>query len=452
MQILSLKTPFMGLQAIEKIEIRRFLLLIGEQASGKSTLAKLIYFFQKVPEYAYESIYADLEGYTMGNKSNPNCVIDKLEDEFYQAFGQIKQKELDIYFHYSSINTTINIKKVQNEIIIELSEYLREKLQTVLDTTADNFYKAHLGQTKGYHTILFKVFSQLRLALNALFDNQNTDFSYIIAGRSTTVAFPDMIEARLAVELENVIESTIKKQQFGRRIGNEYLLLQFINWARELRIFFKNNGGTFISAKERLTHHESLDILIGIFERILKGKYDFQNGDETLIINENEKIGFKDASSGQQEVLRILQGIFVATGTENRTEMMIVEEPEAHLFPLAQREIIHAFALFLNTIQGGKLIITTHSPYILACVNVLLMAKYVAQQKEKHIETIDTKIVKKYFWIDSADFSVYSLGHEVPYCVNVKDDVTGLINQNYLDSISEALGMQYQQLYQLLTR
>ena len=261
-----------------------------------------------------------------------------------------------------------------------------------------------------------------------------------------------MIEAKLAVELEKVTESILKKQQFGRRIGNEYLLLTFINWEREVRIFFKNNGGSFLSAKSKLIHHESLDKLISIFERILKGKYDYQNGDETIKINENEKVGLKDASSGQQEVLRILQGIFIATGTENRTEMMIVEEPEAHLFPLAQREIINAFALFLNTIQGGKLIITTHSPYILACINILLMATYVAKQKNNQTETIDTQIIAQDFWINSEDFSAYSLGHEAPYCINLKDDITGFIAQNYLDSISDALGLQYQQLYQLLTR
>ena len=448
----------MGLQPIEKIEINRFLLLIGEQASGKSTLAKLIYFFQKVPEYIYESIYNDLEERTrLVSKGNPNCIADKIEDEFYQAFGQISQSKLQIKFCYRikdvpfSQDISVEIKKTENKIVVELGGHLEQQLQTILDTTLENFDKAHAGQAKNYHTRLFTVYGALRNEVNTLFGNKNTDFTYIIAGRSTTVAFPEMIEAKLTVELENVIESTIKKQQFGRRIGNEYLLLQFINWAREVRIFFRNNGGTFVSAKDRLIHHESLDKLIGIFERVLKGKYDYQNGEEMIRINEHEKVGLKDASSGQQAVLRILQGIFIATGTENRTEMMIVEEPEAHLFPLAQREIINAFALFLNTIQGGKLIITTHSPYVLACVNILLMAKYVAKQKSGQIETIDKNIIEKDFWLDAADFSAYSLGHEAPYCVNLKDDITGFISQNYLDSISEALGLEYQQLYQLLT-
>ena len=43
--------------AVQPCEIvfDRFLLLIGEQASGKSTIAKLIYFFQTLPDALYEN-------------------------------------------------------------------------------------------------------------------------------------------------------------------------------------------------------------------------------------------------------------------------------------------------------------------------------------------------------------------------------------------------------------
>jgi hypothetical protein len=162
-------------------------------------------------------------------------------------------------------------------------------------------------------------------------------------------------------------------------------------------------------------------------------------------------VPIKDASSGQQEVLRIIQGIFLAIGLRNRKEFLIVEEPEAHLFPLAQKELINAFALFLNTIPEGKLIITTHSPYVLASVNILLMANYTAQQNGEVLKSKVNKSVSQDFWLSGEEINVYALGGE-EYCLNIKDDVTGLINQNYLDSISEQLGIQFQQLYDLLTQ
>ena len=60
MQKLVIKSQFMGVKPCE-IELRRFLLLIGEQASGKSTIAKLIYFFQTLPEAIYENALLTVE-------------------------------------------------------------------------------------------------------------------------------------------------------------------------------------------------------------------------------------------------------------------------------------------------------------------------------------------------------------------------------------------------------
>src|SRR5690606_26697437 len=116
-------------------------------------------------------------------------------------------------------------------------------------------------------------------------------------------------------------------------------------------------------------------------------------------------------------------------------------------------ELINAFAVFLNAIKEGRLIITTHSPYILACVNILLLAHFVNKERggngiEKQIS--ETAVPKDY-WLDPVDFTAYAIGHSDVYCRNIKDDVTGLVAENYFGSISEVLGMQYQQLYHLLT-
>ena len=111
--------------------------------------------------------------------------------------------------------------------------------------------------------------------------------------------------------------------------------------------------------------------------------------------------------------------IFLSIGTLDRKEFLIVEEPEAHLYPIAQRDIINAFALFLNAVSENRLIITTHSPYILACVNILLMANDVALETQASENTangsIVSDIVAKEFWLDSKMFSAYSLGNTEVY-------------------------------------
>ena len=197
-------------------------------------------------------------------------------------------------------------------------------------------------------------------------------------------------------------------------------------------------------------NQNALSTIQKIANNILNGTYESsQWGEQIKLESSNLRIPLKDASSGQQEVLRLLQGIFLSIGLQNRKEFFVIEEPEAHLYPLAQKELINAFAVFLNTIQEGKMIVTTHSPYILACVNILLFAQYVAN--EIGVQNGSINHVKREYWLNASIFNAYSLGQSEAYCVDIKDPVTGLIDQNYLDTISEQLGLQQQELYNLLT-
>ena len=54
----------------------------------------------------------------------------------------------------------------------------------------------------------------------------------------------------------------------------------------------------------------------------------------------------------------------------------IIEEPESHLFPEAQKAITELISIAKN--DRNKVLITTHSPYILGSINNLLYANKVA--------------------------------------------------------------------------
>lgn len=291
------------------------------------------------------------------------------------------------------------------------------------------------------------------VGIDSQFNRTNSDHNFIIAGRSLVTAFPKLIMSRVKFEMEKILEDEAKRQDFKKkqRVGNELLMVQFTEWADNIVRFFEVNGGSFQSVINLLENRDSLEQLNHINNIILKGDYSIDQFGEIIKINEREKVYIKDASSGQQEVLRILQALYLSVGLRNRREFLVIEEPEAHLFPLAQRELINAFALFLNTIPEGRLIITTHSPYILACVNLLLMAGYTSRQNGEVLRQRVGEAVPQGFWLNSDDFNAYALGGE-GYRLDIKDEVTGLISENYLDNISEYLGMQFHQLYDLLTQ
>ncbi len=443
MQKLIITNQFMGVKPCE-IDLNRILLLIGEQASGKSTIAKLIYFFQTLPDALYEnSILSRSKSESFDFLGHINLIA---RQKFLETFGPTsKNDKFDIQFNYNSnANSFLQIyqgskgltfTQFEKQMGFDIGSALKKYVNAPrLEDTADE--------------INFR--QQLRYDLDEIFARKTNASTYLIAGRSTLVAFPDIFENVIEKEFEKLLEDEVKEQDFEKRqrTGNEKLMYDFVKWSKGVRNNFKNNGKTFRSLRQNLNNQTATESIEKISSIILKGMYLSSDWGEQLLIDNNSPVSLKDASSGQQEVIRILQGLFLSVGLSNRKEFFVVEEPEAHLYPLAQRELINAFAVFLNTIKEGRLIITTHSPYILACVNILLFAHYVS------IETGEasaiTANVPKEYWLDSTIFNAYSLGQSECYSVDIKNSETGLIDQNYLDTISEQLGMQQHELYNLL--
>lgn len=68
----------------------------------------------------------------------------------------------------------------------------------------------------------------------------------------------------------------------------------------------------------------------------------------------------------------------------NKTAFVnIVEEPEQNLFPSSQRELLHGLLRFNNYNEGNKLIITTHSPYIINYLTLSIQADALRQKIER---------------------------------------------------------------------
>jgi predicted ATP-dependent endonuclease of OLD family len=456
MQKLVISEQFMGVKPCT-IELNRFLLLIGEQASGKSTIAKLIYFFQTLPTVIYHNVVAIYPEIPLSNIEK--IVVGIVNIRFAQTFGASiltneGQPKFDIRYVYDvqDKQKEFDIKVYQNSLIPNPTVYT--ELDPNLVKNIAKIVKQYIEVKRIDERIdEIKARTQFINSLNKLFNLETNEYSYLIAGRNNIVAFPDIFEKAIREELEKLSEDEVKKQDFAhrQRLGNERLLYEFVQWSSSIRNYFKNNGQTFEAVMRNLENVKSTQAITNITNNILKGQYVMANWGEVIRGNDDSYgVFLKDASSGQQEVLRILQGLLLSVGLKNRREFFVVEEPEAHLYPLAQKELINAFAVFLNTIKEGRLIITTHSPYILACINILLFAQYVAN--ETGVQNGSINQVKREYWLDSSMFTAYSLGQSEAYCVNIKDAETGLIDQNYLDSISEQLGLQYQELYNLLTQ
>lgn len=150
------------------------------------------------------------------------------------------------------------------------------------------------------------------------------------------------------------------------------------------------------------------------------------------------------SSSGQQEAVWILQLIF-SLMLNNTRATLVIEEPEAHLFPEAQMYMVWLMALFANQ-EGNRLIVTTHSPYILTSLNNLLYAEQVGKVAER--ESVE-KIIPSSYWLDFDRLSVNLIGEgEIS---SILDRSIKQIKAEMIDSVSGILNEQYEQLLDLDT-
>lgn len=79
---------------------------------------------------------------------------------------------------------------------------------------------------------------------------------------------------------------------------------------------------------------------------------------EILLTKENKKFYLSQASSGEQEIINFLLGIFAF---HIKNGLIIVDEPELHLHPKWQKELLELF-IELSKTTKNQFIISTHSP------------------------------------------------------------------------------------------
>ncbi len=99
--------------------------------------------------------------------------------------------------------------------------------------------------------------------------------------------------------------------------------------------------------------------------------------------NEISKVIFNDKLS---EIEKIKLSNEIKAKFQNKGFINIVEEPEQNLFPTSQREILNSLLEFNNMNAGNKLILTTHSPYIINYLTLAIQGDYLLKKIKKSIK------------------------------------------------------------------
>jgi hypothetical protein len=220
--------------------------------------------------------------------------------------------------------------------------------------------------------------------------------------------------------------------------------------------FLLRFGEIYENARNRRRHptrlgHPNPVLIQNLLAQILLGRYLYQGGKDYLENPDGRLIEVAAASSGQQEalpMLMILDDLLAQSDSLERATIYI-EEPEAHLFPGTQRDIVNLIAaVFKRSPINLQFCITTHSPYILAAFNNLLQAG------ELHHQTMNAPdraklqaIVPDTLALSIQDFAVYALSSGT--CNTLINEEFGLIDTNSIDDVSNDLSVEFGQLLDL---
>jgi predicted ATPase len=380
-----------------EIDLTKYVVFIGDTSTGKSVLAKLIAIFRDNDLIFSNNRLIELE--KMLNYYNINFNLSRSYFEYYlddikivYSKAKIKVYENGNDLEFDEEQNNDNKKYLSKEALISINENITQMLKNegdLLDIEKLNEIRKSFEELKEIHKKL---------------------------PYSMPIYFP----------AERIIISLV---------GNTISGL----WANNVSLpsYFKDFAASFDFAK-----NEIKEILFDSFGF----KYSSIDDIDFIIFN-NEKIRLNKTSSGIQSILPLL----LVLENELRKDKFIknsllIEEPELNLFPIKQRLLIYQIISRLGGVEH-KLIITTHSPYILSSLDTLILAKNTFNENPELKEEIN-KIVSEDKWIDYDDISVYEVRNDGKV-YSIKNEEFKSIDANAIDSVSDVISEEFDKLTEL---
>lgn len=424
------------------IDLRRLNVLIGPQGSGKSVTTKLIYFFADLPQEALSQAEDGLNLPTFKKR------IEKLFSAWFppSAWGLDK-------FNINYIDETFTVRVMRrmskgrptDEVAVSFCQAFDDgynrSLEYFLASKDPGFWKTENSEAQG--NILrdtiessWRVRDEARKILRgSLGLGTVSSQTFIPAGRAFFTSI-----GRLVAGIENSSSLDPATLKFAK---------MFAGWRDRI------DGFRPSFSKSQAYEELRTRIMFELFSGKVQSKRDL----EFIEMQDGRRVPFSSLSSGQQELLPIWYFIdnlmlFDWLQSDKSTQIrrvrspqiIYIEEPEAHLFPSSQSILIDTLVeVIVNASKSRLLVVTTHSPYIMARLNVLIKAGQMSKRRKKNTEL--NEIVDRAKWLQASD--VLAMSIEGGSIKEIMDDDLGIIDAAFLDSISDSLSSDFSKLLDL---
>lgn len=376
------------------IELNKVNVFIGEQSSGKSTIAKIISFCSWLVKTV-----------------NRDGVVFREGKEAY--------RRLQAYHHIQSYFR-------ENSVICYLGENI---------AYAYNWPSEEALPYPGWDIIDRKHFSDKEMFLYPESKVVNPKVIYIPAERNFVSVVPNL--QKYAENDDNLMEFLLSWQEARKKYSTSHKLallnldMDFYSQDGIYNMVRLPNGGA-VALEAASSGLQSIVPLLTLIDWLAKGIY---QENKPYSFEEIEKIRHlldevgKDLSLSDNDSLKERLAGIVSGKIYTHTQF-VIEEPEQNLFPTTQRDLVYYLLKTINHGRKHRLVVTTHSPYILHAFNNCMILGQVqenlTEELKAELDCRDAAIIPEFV-------SVWQISDGC--LVDIKDARTNTIGKHYFNDV-----------------
>jgi predicted ATPase len=351
------------------MDIKKVTLFIGNQGSGKSTVAKLISTLTWIEKALVRGDYPEREFTTHSRFKKKYCSYHKL-DNYFKGLDGLDVAEIEyegVAYRFTYRNERFSVEKLAG------INYL---LPQIMYVPAERNFISTIDNPK-----MIKLSSGPLVEFLAEFDNSKKDLkeSLVLPINNTKVEYDRLND------IVNIKSDTYKVRLTEASSGYQSSVPLFLV-SRHLAHVIK-----------RQTEHSQGEMSSDEMNRFRSGVEDIWNN--------------RDMTEEQRRVaLSALSSKFRKSSFIN-----IVEEPEQNLYPTSQRQMLNSLLEYVNLNAGNELVITTHSPYIISYLTLAIKGFSLLERIEVEDDDMKerfNKIIPEVSCIASDNVAIYELTEE----------------------------------------
>lgn len=365
------------------IDVNKVTVFIGNQGSGKSTVAKLVSTLSWIEKDLFRS-----DGSTLRFRKQERIFKKYLEyhriDSYLKKNTEIQYEGKAYRINYSP-GKPLDIQKMEEEYTLPKITYFPAERNFV-----SSVKKSRSGQK-------LTLWSQSLQEFKESFQEAKEDFK--------------------------------EKETFHLPISNvelEYNKLNDVLYVKgpDYKIQLADSASGFQS-------FVPLFVVANYVSKLLEKEQEMDEQQRETFKKESAKILADKTYTEEQK--RILLSNLAAQFNIKRT-LNIIEEPEQNLFPTSQQGMLNKLLEYNNKVKDNQLIITTHSPYIIGYMTLAVKAMELYKKaKKEEVRTQINEIVPQKSAISHDDLVIYELD-EKDGTIRKLDNYKGIpSSKNYLN-------------------